>query len=151
MKIIIDTREQLPLEFTGHETTRHKLDEGDYATEQTEDYVVIERKSLDDFYSTITHNHIRFKSEIIRARAKHKVFYIFIEGSLETFYGLKWTERKLKTTGEILRKIVNTMRERYTLSIIECDGREDMSKKILQTLEMEEELRKKTTEMKKWN
>jgi ERCC4-type nuclease len=132
MKIIIDTREQLPLSFTGHETIRRKLDEGDYATEETEHKIVIERKSLDDLYGSIIKGHARFKREILRAREKGKVFYIFIEGTLEDFYWLKWATRNIEIKPSTLQKIILTMRERYELQFIECATREEMSKKIVQ-------------------
>jgi len=74
MEIIIDTREQRPLKFTGHKTIRRKLDEGDYNSPDTEHKIVLERKSLDDFYSSIIQGHARFKAEIIRAINKNKKF-----------------------------------------------------------------------------
>jgi ERCC4-type nuclease len=143
MKIIIDTREQLPLSFTGHETISRKLDEGDYNIEELEDYIVIERKSYDDLYSSITHWHIRFKSEIKRAILKKKDFYIALEGNLQEFYTLKWTPRKLESKPETIQKIINTMRERYALIFIESNNREELSKKILEVFENEKKLKRR--------
>lgn len=140
IKIIIDTREQLPLKFTGHETVRRKLDEGDYNIHELEDKLVIERKSLADFYASITSDHQRFKREILRAQEKRKKFYIFLEGSLEDFYYLNWSKRPLKITPDTLRKIVMTMKERYELIIIECESRKLMSRQIVTTIENEKKL-----------
>ena len=143
MKIIIDTREQLPLEFTGHETINRKLDEGDYNIAELEDKIVIERKSLQDLYHSITIDHQRFKREILRAKAKGKFMYIFIEGHLNEFYSLKWTDRKLQTKPETLKKIIDTMLHRYDISFIECRSREFMVTKILGTIENEKRAREK--------
>jgi ERCC4-type nuclease len=138
MEIIIDTREQLPLTFTGHETIRRKLDEGDYNIEELEDKIVIERKSLPDLYQSITSDHQQFKKEILRARDKGKTFYIFIEGTLQDFYFLSWSDRPLKITPAILEKIITTMKQRYNLIIVECNTRKQMSKKIVQLMNGEE-------------
>jgi ERCC4-type nuclease len=143
MKIIIDTREQKPLAFTGHKTTSRKLDEGDYNIKALEPYIVIERKSYADFYSSITHWHIRFKSEIKRARLKNKDFYIALEGNLEEFYSLKWSDRKLESKPETLRKIVNTMAERYALIFIQSTSRQDLSEQIIKTLEMNKKIKRR--------
>lgn len=136
MKIIIDTREQKPLVFTGHKTITRKLDEGDYATEESESKIVIERKTLEDFYGSIIQGHARFKAEILRSRAKNKVFYIFLQGRIEDFISLKWSDRELKTKPETIKKMLETMIERYDLKIIECPNRTAMSKKMIELMEM---------------
>ncbi len=134
MNIIIDSREQKPLSFTGHKTIRRKLEEGDYNTIWLEDTIVIERKSLQDLYGSIIQDHERFKKEIIRARDKGKDFYIFLEGTLEEFYYLNWSKRERRISPQVLRKIINTMKERYNLIFIECNTRHEMSKKIVEKL-----------------
>lgn len=135
MNIIIDTREQKPLSFNGHKTTRRKLDEGDYNIKELEEKIVIERKSLPDLYQSITSDHERFKKEILRSKEKNKLFIIYIEGTLEEFYSKKWSDRELKTKPETLRKIIETMEERHKIIIIECANRDEMSKTIVEDLE----------------
>ena len=132
MIIIIDTREQLPLTFTGHETITRKLDEGDYNCIELEDKIVIERKSVPDFYNSITNDHQRFKKEILRAKEKKKVFYIFIEGSFKDVYDYTVSRKYNPLT---IEKIINTMVKRYELTIIECKDRDEMSKKIVEEME----------------
>lgn len=132
MIIIIDTREQLPLVFTGHETISRKLDEGDYNTPELEDKIVIERKSIPDYYNSITNDHQRFRKEILRATEKGKQFYIFLEGQIadvESYVLL----RKYKV--ETIKKIMKTMAERYNIQIVECNTRNEMSKKIMELME----------------
>jgi len=122
------------LSFTGHETLTRKLDEGDYNIAELEDKIVIERKSPQDFYSSVIQDHARFKREILRAKDKKKIFYIFIEGHIEDI--LKYCDsRNFKR--ETMNKIIATMVKRYDLSIIECRNRISMSKQILQTIENE--------------
>lgn len=123
-----------------------KLDEGDYNTPELEQYIVIERKSPQDFYQSITSDHARFKKEILRSKEKKKKFYIFLECSLQEFYSLNWSKRILVIKEGVLEKIVNTMIERYDLYIVECESRELMSSKILETIEKE----KKILEGVKW-
>jgi len=134
MKIIIDSREQKPLKFPGHETIVKKLDEGDYNVEELIPYYVFERKSLQDFYGSIIQDHQRFKKEILRSIEKKKEFYIFLEGTLEEFYYLNWSSRPLMMKPAVLEKIVRTMVERYKLIIVECNGRTSMSKTIVETI-----------------
>ena len=129
LNIIIDTREQKPLKFTGHETTRRKIDEGDYATELSESKIVIERKSVEDFYGSIIQGHQRFKREILRAKEKGKTFYLFLECYLLDVY-MYCYQRNMKP--ETMEKIVTTMKSRYNLQIVECKTRKEMSKKIVQ-------------------
>lgn len=123
------------MSFTGHKTIRRKLDEGDYNTPELIDKIAIERKSLQDLYKSIVTDHKRFKREILRAKDKGKAFYIFIEGKLEDFYYLNWTKRQIKIRPAVLEKIILTMRERYNLTIIECNTRDEMSKKICMEME----------------
>lgn len=132
MIIYIDTREQKPLKFTGHKTINRKLDEGDYNTPELLDKIVIERKSLQDLYGSIIQDHARFKREILRAKDKNKQFFIFIEGTLEEFYFLNWSDREYKIKPQTLQKIILTMKERYDLTFVECKTRTEMSKKIVQ-------------------
>lgn len=137
MNIIIDTREQLPLSFTGHETVRRKLDEGDYNILELEDKIVIERKSLPDLYQSITSDHPRFKKEILRAKDKKKFMYIFVEGYENDFYQMKYSPIELKTKPQTLMKIIDTMLHRYDIIFVWCRSREFMVKAILQTIENE--------------
>jgi hypothetical protein len=85
LHIIIDTREQRPWSFdpTAVVTTRRKLDAGDYALE-SDDRFVIERKSIEDFVSTMAQGWERFLRELDRMQlAWHVARVIIVEGDLE--------------------------------------------------------------------
>lgn len=78
--IIIDTREQRPWAFPPYAVTRvATLRQGDYALEGDERFA-IERKSLDDFISTVFSGWERFKRELERmARADFAAKVIIVE------------------------------------------------------------------------
>ncbi len=75
-KIVVDTREQAPFHFTGLVDSLGKqiivplvhkgLKSGDYSIEGLEDLVSVERKSLRDFYQSISRERDRFEREFAR-------------------------------------------------------------------------------------
>ena len=82
MEILIDTREQQPLSFKN--SKKHKLDYGDY-TLSGDNYTntYVDRKSEQDFKSTMTVGFSRFKKEIQRSIDFDSYLYIIIESSLQ--------------------------------------------------------------------
>ena len=70
MKIIIDTREQIPLEFEPDiETCAGTLRAGDYSLAGFTEAVAIERKELGDFIACCGQERERFKAELQRLKA----------------------------------------------------------------------------------
>lgn len=71
MIVCIDTREQTPWTFEGLgiQTIRQTLETGDYSVPGLEHRVCIERKSLDDWTSTVMRERGRFYRELERMRA----------------------------------------------------------------------------------
>lgn len=75
-KIVVDSREQLPYEFSGMEgpagetmvvpTVVNGLASGDYSIEGMEDWVAVERKSMEDLFGSVTWGRDRFEREIER-------------------------------------------------------------------------------------
>lgn len=83
MKILVDSREQLPYTFEGYPdvtTETVGLETGDYTIEGYEDVFVIERKSLPDLMGTMTRGRNRFQREMDRA-ADMGMFEVVIEAS----------------------------------------------------------------------
>lgn len=76
-KIFCDTREQLPLSFSiptetiGLKFGDYRLNDDDFTRK-----LVIERKTLEDFYGTLTKDKIRFLREL--DRAKEQGFYLIV-------------------------------------------------------------------------
>lgn len=90
MKIIVDTREQLPYTFEDLDAAvivaRGTLSAGDYSVEGFEKELAIERKSLGDAYGTFGAGRERFVRELERMR-EFRYPAILIESSL---VGLKY-------------------------------------------------------------
>ena len=81
--IIIDTREQEPYSFDPRlaATARRALPAGDYSVEGLEQRVAVERKSLDDFVSTVIHSRARFRNEL-RKLAGYRATCIVVEAGV---------------------------------------------------------------------
>jgi hypothetical protein len=81
IKIFIDTREQQPLEFKNSESL--KLDFGDYAVgSEHYDYTYVDRKSEQDFKSTLSKNsYERFREELKRTKDFDSYLFVVTEGS----------------------------------------------------------------------
>ncbi len=113
----VDTREQKPYTENeiGMRTVSTKLDEGDYQftvfIEQGEQYkiktvrlgLIIERKSINDFYSTlmVSKNCERFYREI--ERAKGRDFFIFVEGSEAEYLSYVIPSKRHDMRNEVLK------------------------------------------------
>ena len=82
MKIVVDTREQDPLEFIG-ESVPGTLSTGDYSLLGLEDHISIERKSLSDLLGSMTSGRDRFERELQRGKA-YDYFAVVIESNFET-------------------------------------------------------------------
>lgn len=79
--LVIDTREPVlsPWEaFFTVPTIRGTLPTGDYSLLACEDWIAIERKSLDDLVSCLSQNRERFEREMQRA-ARVGEFYVIVE------------------------------------------------------------------------
>jgi len=80
MRIVIDTREQLPYEFQV-ETERCTLPTGDYSIKGAESLVVIERKTTNDLIGCLTGGRERFERELYRGMSL-QFFALVVESSL---------------------------------------------------------------------
>lgn len=79
--ILIDTREQQPLEFKNSKS--QKLSFGDYTFSGDDySYTYVDRKSEGDFKSTVTMGHDRFLREVARASALDSYIYVVVESSV---------------------------------------------------------------------
>jgi DNA excision repair protein ERCC-4 len=84
MKILIDTREQMPFSFKGYEVDPEPaaLPVGDYSLPGFQDRVSIERKSLDDLVGCLMgKNRERFERELARGR-HYDLFAVVVEAPL---------------------------------------------------------------------
>ena len=82
MKVVIDTREQLPYEF--EDSITRTLQTGDYSIFGYEDQVTVERKTKADAYGTIGKGRTRFIKELERL-SEIDYSAIVVEASLSNF------------------------------------------------------------------
>jgi len=140
MKIITDTREQLPY-WT---TTKRKLEVGDYTTQKLEGIFHIERKSLQDLYGTLVQGNGRFKYELWRAAYYQITIEVHVEGTLDDFINKRFPygkERKFTTHG--LQELIKTFTKKYKLVFVWYTGRKSAQKGVeMRLLEAEKNIKK---------
>ena len=130
--MLVDTREQKPMwDPVNYDVKRIKLNEGDYTTDELLNIAHIERKSPIDLYGSIIQGHDRFRREIIRSIDKDIEMAVFVECTEEVFFRKKFPGAyRLKTTGPVLKKIVNTIKIKYNIEFVWCIDRDDMMDKM---------------------
>ena len=126
MEIIIDTREQKPLEFTVP-TIRECLPCGDYRAKFSDgslSEVVFERKSINDLYGTLSAGYERFKKELGRASEAGIHVIIIVERSLRRV--LRGCNNSQRTPISIVYQLF-TIRIRYGIETVFSQDRDEMS------------------------
>jgi len=133
MKIVIDTREQLPLHFRRSKnlegTVRGTLSTGDYSILGWEDKIAIERKSPADLFGTLGTDNKRFKREIERAITRLDYFAIIVECSQTVILNKSFdgAHNIKKMRGDVVIKILSTLQVKYGIPVIFCNGRAEAS------------------------
>ena len=135
-KIYIDTREQLPLEFSCP-TEVKTLSFGDYSFSLSEKIgrCYVERKSLSDFIGTLSGGFERFEREILRAKDAKANLVILIEESLSNalkFNTLEGIYKKgMKITPEYVFHNVRELIQKYDhIQFLFVKDREEAAKMI---------------------
>jgi len=128
--ILIDSREQTPLEFSHSNIDgvyTRKLEVGDYGCEFKNGYippVFFERKSIADLIGTLTSGMERFKKEIQRSKDSQCTLILIIEGSLlKCSKGIPYS----KVDPWQVIKTVFTLFVKYGIIPVFCKNREEMS------------------------
>jgi len=87
IRVIIDSREQEAYAFDPArvETQRTALPAGDYSLVGHEDRVAVERKSLDDFVSTVIRSRKRFSAELQRLKEMEFACVVVEAGLADVF------------------------------------------------------------------
>lgn len=79
---MVDTREQLPLDFSDRVVTeRRALPAGDYSVAGAEARIAVERKALDDFVSSVIRDRPRFLRELDKLRS-YQAACVVVEAGL---------------------------------------------------------------------
>jgi ERCC4-type nuclease len=131
MQLLVDTREQKPLEFNHPyitEVIRVKQTVGDYGcrfSDGTEPPIKIERKSLPDLFNSLSNDYKRFKKEILRSKENKVTLIVAVEASLTKV--LKGIETSSRCGDEILQQMF-TLYIRYNLYFVFCNNRDEMAR-----------------------
>lgn len=132
LKLIIDSREQKPLEFRDgifDEVVVEGMPVGDYwaMINEKEIPICFERKSHGDLYGTMTSGYARFKKELEKAKAFGLTVILLIEGSMRTIAaGYEHSQ----FSGDSMLKKLAMLRVRYDLEYHFFNDRREMSRFI---------------------
>jgi len=131
MIIVCDTREKTPLKFRKSKhlegVERQTLKTGDYSIKGFEELVALERKNPLDLFGSLGKGHKRFKKELGRA-LEMDYFAIIIEAPFNVirdkeFEGSYYSQMR----GDVIIKILYTIKFKYGIDIIFCNGRKEAS------------------------
>lgn len=119
MRILIDTREQRPLEFRTDEILTEvsvsTLSVGDYTASYSDGSlcpIYFERKSIPDLFATLTSGHRRFRDEMERAKEQNVQLVLAIEGTLRD---VQLGHAHSEVDGNQILKTIMTMWLRHNL------------------------------------
>ena len=151
VKIIIDTREQNPLVFRKtinfEESIKAKLDVGDYSIKGYENKISIERKSPADLFHTLGKDHKRFKRELERAMS-YDYFAILVESPFSVVIDKEFENAHYcKMFGDTIIQICYTLKLKYGIDVIFCNGRSEATRIIKQIFKAYVKLRDKPNKM----
>ena len=116
MKIIIDTREQRPFDFSqfeGCEIVSGTLETGDYSVLGFASEIAVERKSIDDLIGCLTHDRDRFRRELERLRGYNSALLV-----IETpFNAIRGGFYRGRMNPEAAAQSVISMSQKYRLPV----------------------------------
>lgn len=135
-RVIRDSREKKNHGWTFRSTSSclgteiKKLDTGDYSIEGFEHLIMIERKSLDDLWGSLTYGRERFLKEMERAK-QIPARYLVIEGTLkDVLAGSKFSA----VSGEYILSNLFSLENKYGIRVIFTDKRHDVSQTYMRNL-----------------
>lgn len=139
-RIIVDTREQLPLVFDNIKTVHKGLPFADYKLNDDEfsRKVCIERKSMGDLFYTMSSGHIRFYHEILKAQDAGFYMVVVVE---EPFTQVYVQSQRLKNLDivcspeYVLHNIREFIQKFDMLQFLFVDSREEASLVITKLLQ----------------
>lgn len=120
--IVIDSREQEAYAFDPRlaGAVRRALQAGDYSVGGLEDQVAVERKTLDDFVSTVIHRRRRFREEL-RKLSHYRAACVVVEGELSDVLGKRYRgeARPAAVVGSTLSILLD-----YGVPVVFCGNRQ---------------------------
>lgn len=123
--IVVDTREQLPWEFSEYTVSHTKLDTGDYSIQGLEDILCIERKKgVAEIANNIADD--RFQ-DVINRMKNYKHSFILVECDYDQLMnypvGSDIPERlwhKMKLSPQFILKYISELHIKYNIHVIFC-------------------------------
>ncbi|MBC8427019.1 MAG: ERCC4 domain-containing protein [Desulfobacterales bacterium] len=119
MRLLIDSREQLPYSFET-ESEKATLKTGDYSLKGAEGLVAIERKTLDDLIGCLTTGRERFERELYRGQAL-EYFAVVVEASLSAIANGQYRSKMLPKSA--IQSLL-AFSVRYNLPVFFAENRE---------------------------
>lgn len=139
LKIIQDSREQIPWEFSFADVFVDTLKTGDYTLEGFENKIIIERKkSPSEIAQNLGSDFVRFRKELERMKS-FSFAYIICEFSLEellTFPKNIPFKNDIKINGKYLVKTLSTFKDLYGIEVIYAGSREKAIEKAEELFEI---------------
>ena len=90
VRVVIDTREQLPYSFSDRVVAvRSPLAAGDYSVAEVEHLLAVERKTLDDFVSSVIRDRPRFRRELEKLR-DYRAACVVVEANLDDIFAHRY-------------------------------------------------------------
>jgi len=119
---IVDTREQEPYGFDPRLVVaeRRALPAGDYSVAGMEGVVAVERKTVDDFVSTVIHGRGRFRRELLKL-AQYQAACIVVEAGLADV--LRGRYRGGAHPNSVLGSALSLMLD-FRIPVFFCDNRQ---------------------------
>ena len=136
MIIIEDTRNQIGKHKTLNETLRSmgikvirsKLYVGDYSRLDNQTVCIDTKKDWLELVTNLTKQHQRFRDECLRAKESQIKLFVLVEQNIPAYRWKSPVKRNGKAIsqvkGEVLQKIMNTMKEKYDVEFIYCDKKQ---------------------------
>lgn len=122
LKVVVDNREKRPFNL-GMPTVGGHLPTGDYALEACPDLAVVERKSVVDLVSCVSHERARFQREIKRLLS-YPARLVVVEGTLDEIRMGQWRGRTLPQS--VVSSCLAWMGE--GIPFLFCNGHEEAGK-----------------------
>jgi DNA excision repair protein ERCC-4 len=105
--LIEDTREQNGYSsMFSHQCVREALPVGDYSICGLQDRIALERKSLPDLVSSLTHGRTRFEKEFQKARSL-EYFGVIVEARLSDILDGRFQDRSQATPQAIFESVMS--------------------------------------------
>ena len=145
-KVICDTREQMPLSFNELKTMHQGLKFGDYKLNDDifSHSCCIERKSIGDFYGTLTQGYARFCNELDRAQQAGFYLIVIIEGLYEDVVGhtTKLKQISTKHPEYAMHNMRNLCQNYPMLQFLFVENRDEASEVILKLFQSNGQFKK---------